>query len=268
MVFADLALARRLEAADAQGYVEYVEALRQLRPDSDAAVVPVGGGLAAFAGVTSPLSRTIGLGLGDPVLACELDLVESFYRYRGAVSRVEVCPLAHSSLVELLGARGYRIAQFKNVWVRAPGRERSPAAASGIRVGEASPAEAELWVGTVSQGFAGRDEIQLEDMEVATPNFHRASTRCFLAWVDDAPAGGGCMSVHEGLAMLFSTSTRPAFRGRGVQAALLGVRLAAAAAGCDLVTVSTVPGSASQRNVERMDFALAYTKVVLERELS
>ncbi len=76
------------------------------------------------------------------------------------------------------------------------------------------------------------------------------------------------MATCRGLASFFSASTRPAFRGRGVQTALLHARLAAAlGAGCDLAMVHTAPGSASQRNVERLGFRLAYTRVVLAREL-
>jgi len=48
---------------------------------------------------------------------------------------------------------------------------------------------------------------------------------------------------------------------------LLHARLTtAAAAGCDLATVQTAPGNASQRNVERLGFRLAYTKLALLRE--
>ena len=50
----------------------------------------------------------------------------------------------------------------------------------------------------------------------------------------------------------------------GVQYALIAARLAAATeAGCDLAVVYTEPGSESQRNVERLGFRLAYTKVTM-----
>ena len=63
---------------------------------------------------------------------------------------------------------------------------------------------------------------------------------------------------------LFGASTRVPHRNCGVQHALIAARLAAAvAAGCDLVVVHTEPGSDSQRNVERLGFRLAYTKVTM-----
>ena len=59
-------------------------------------------------------------------------------------------------------------------------------------------------------------------------------------------------------------STRPEYRRRGVQTALLHVRLAAARErGCDLAAVMTVAGNDSQRNIERAGFRLAYTKAVV-----
>ena len=38
----------------------------------------------------------------------------------------------------------------------------------------------------------------------------------------------------------------------------------ALAQGCDLATASTLPGSGSQRNYERMGFEVVYTRVTLE----
>jgi hypothetical protein len=49
-----------------------------------------------------------------------------------------------------------------------------------------------------------------------------------------------------------------------VQTALIRARLAfAAAAGCDLAAVNTVPGSVSQRNAERQGFRVVYTRALL-----
>ena len=72
------------------------------------------------------------------------------------------------------------------------------------------------------------------------------------------------MYIHGGVAEFGGASTRPAFRRRGVQTALLHARMdAAREAGCDLALVVTAPGEESQRNVERAGFRLAYTKVVV-----
>ena len=49
-----------------------------------------------------------------------------------------------------------------------------------------------------------------------------------------------------------------------MQRELIAARLnEALARGCDLATASTLPGSGSQRNYERMDFQVVYTKVTM-----
>jgi ribosomal protein S18 acetylase RimI-like enzyme len=265
LIFADLALARRLEAADAWFKASYVEAQARLRPQLGATVEAVAGGYAVYAGPGSPLNRAVGLGMEGPVGAQALERVERFFDRRGALARIDVCPLADPSLVEELNRRNYHLAEFKNVWARPlRGDEGLTPLVAGVQVRAARPEEAALWIRTVSQGFAGRDAVTPEDQEIAAPNFFLPTAACFLAWIEGKVAGGGALATHQGLAAFFSASTRPAFRGRGVQTALLQARLAAAAAaGCDLALVHTTPGNASQRNVQRAGFCLAYTKLAL-----
>ena len=84
------------------------------------------------------------------------------------------------------------------------------------------------------------------------------------AWIDGQPAGGGALEIHDGVAALMAADTLPAYRKRGLHTLLLHARLAAAtAAGCDLALVHTAPGSASQNNVLRAGFQLAYTALTL-----
>ncbi len=65
---------------------------------------------------------------------------------------------------------------------------------------------------------------------------------------------------------LFADSTLPGHRRAGLHCELIAARLnEALARGCDLATASTLPGSGSQRNYERMGFEVAYTKVTLTR---
>ncbi len=122
----------------------------------------------------------------------------------------------------------------------------------------ARPEEEELWVRTISEGFAGRPVVGTADTAIARPSFHNPHCTPLLAWLDGQPAGGGVAEVDDGLIMLRSQSTRTGFRGRGVQAAVVreSLRLAVQA-GCDLAVVQTTPGTASQRNVERAGFRLA-----------
>lgn len=88
-----------------------------------------------------------------------------------------------------------------------------------------------------------------------------------MAFFDEQPAAGGTLTIRDGLAGLMGASTLPEFRNRGVQSALISVRLAAARdAGCDLAMSVTQPSSGSQRNLERQGFRVVYTRAKFIRE--
>jgi GNAT superfamily N-acetyltransferase len=268
MFFVDPDLARRLEMAQAWRGVHYANAQLALRPETHSTVEAVAGGFAIYAGEGSPLNKAVGLGMHDPVTQADLDHIERFYRSRNAAPRVSVCPLADPSLIDLLKAGGYRLESFYSVLFRSlaeGGRAGIPMPAPAeMQITQAKPQDADLWIRTTGQGFSGQDIPPQEDTAILSPNFYAANATCFLAWIDGQPVGGGGMYIHEGVVEFGGASTRPAFRRRGVQTALLHARMdAARKAGCDLALVVTTPGEESQRNVERAGFRLAYTKVVV-----
>lgn len=269
MIFADLELARRLEISEASGIANYPRAQMLLDPSSGGAVEQIGSGYAVFVSLDSPLSRAVGLGLYEPLAEDELSRVEDFYLSRGAHVVIDVCPLADSSFVKLLGRRGYRLAEFQHIWFRSLDEDERPRVHSDeLEVREIGPDEADVWIRTVTRGFAGHDEVTGKEMSIAAMTFRIPANRCFLARLEGEPVGGGVLSVNDGCAALFSGSTLAAARRRGVQTALIGARLdAAIAAGCELASVKTSPGNDSQRNVERAGFRLAYTRaaLILER---
>lgn len=202
--------------------------------------------------------------MAGPVLLAELDAVEMFYRSRGALPRLDICALADPSLIELAGRRGYRLERFQNVLVCPLPHAPARLAGEDVVVTVASAGDAETWSRTVAQGFSGLDDPPLTDIVMNLPNFHSRNGVSYLARLDGAPAGGGSMFVHEGVVELGGASTRPQFRRRGVQSALLRRRLEdAARAGCDIAIVITDPGSDSQRNIERLGFQLAYARAIL-----
>ena len=263
MLYADAQLARRLEVTDAESQLDWIAACHRLYPNAGSCVEPVAGGYTYFAGAGSPISRAIGLGFAGPVTAADLDRLEAFYTSRGATPQLDLCPLADPSLMNLLGERGYRIQWFLNVLVRPvlPG-EMFESPAQGVTVELAGPEDPAEWVEAVAAGFGDNSTGSPDEVRIELVNIHKADNACYLARVDGQAAGGGCMTIRDGLAGLFGASTRPEFRRRGAQSALLNARLAdAASAGCDLVRVITSPGSQSQRNAERAGFRMAYTKL-------
>jgi ribosomal protein S18 acetylase RimI-like enzyme len=80
--------------------------------------------------------------------------------------------------------------------------------------------------------------------------------------------GTGLIIPTHRIFALCGAGTMAEYRGRGLQTALLRVRLAAAAeAGCEYAVVVTQGGTASQRNCERLGFRGAYSKVTVIKTL-
>lgn len=270
MLFADLKLARRLETTDALAGVEFARAWARLNSFAGDVTLPVAGGHAGFGGVDSPLTQAFGLGLNGPVTESDMAGMEEFYQAHGAPVNIETCPLADPSLLKLLNERGYRPIEYSNVSVRELSDRDSqawPDPTSKVHVRTPAEDEAESYSLVVAKSFFESTEISPEFLSIFTSCFHAAGAFFFLAEVDGVPAGGGMMSIHQGVASLGGAGTLPEFRNRGVQKALLLARVAMAAdLDCDLAMVAANPGSGSQRNVERLGFRVVYTRTKFLRE--
>jgi GNAT superfamily N-acetyltransferase len=255
-IFADAALARRLEAAEAAN----ARGCNSTVPD--AAVLDVAGGCAIFVGADSPITQAVGIGLHGPVSAAEIGALESFFRTRGAKVSIDLSPLADPGLLEMLGERGYRATEFNNVLVK---RLAAAEIVLAPRVRRAIAGEDDLWSHSVGRGFFEQGELTTAEMDVGRSIFAMPGALCYLAVSETGePAGGGALAMRDGLATLFADSTIPAFRRRGLHRELISARLnEAIAQGCDAATASTLPGSQSQRNYERLGFTVVYTKVTL-----
>jgi hypothetical protein len=267
VLFADLDLARRLELADAAKHIDYAGARAKLLGTGCCAWERIGGGYVVFAGADNPYSRVVGPGLAGPVSEAAFEQCEAFYRRHGVQPAFSLCPLADPTLLEHLNRRGYQVEMFMHVWYRPlVCGEAFPAPPSGIVVRAIEPEEADLWTLVAFRGGLDSDEATPNEGVIIAPYPHMAHTCCWLALRDGEPAGAATLAIHGGVASLFGASTRVPHRDLGVQHALIAARLAAAAdAGCDLAVVHTEPGSDSQRNVERLGFRLAYTKVTMRR---
>ena len=267
MEFINLDLARKLEMAEAEAAVACAEALRRLRPKVRPAVERIGGGVAVFVGVQSPVTQTIGIGLHGPVTEAEVKRLERFYFGRRDDVRVELCPLAHPSVTELFGQRGYRVVEYSNMLIRPlDGRVSARTRHSGFTIEPLADNDGPVWAETVCRGFAEHFPVTPELQEMMVMFASAPGTSCFLARVDGKPAGGAALGIRGSVAGFFGASTLPAFRNRGIQSALVRARLAAAkTAGCELAMCIAQPGTASHRNMERDGFSVAYTRVKFQK---
>jgi GNAT superfamily N-acetyltransferase len=262
MLFCDLSVARRLESMEAYACRDTARQVGNLRPEISSAEESIAGGWAVFTGVGSPISEARALGMTGPVIDDDMDRLEAFYHSRGDAIRIEVCPMADATLHQLLAKRGYRLAEFSNMLMRRlePG-EQLASGHPGIATRAIEPSEARLWAETVARGFAEHFPFTDELVSIMSCWAHSSIGACYLGTVDGELAGGGAVAMHDGVALLGGAATLPAFRKRGLQAALIAARLSrASAAGCDLAMTVTLPASASQHNVERHGFRVAYTR--------
>ena len=136
----------------------------------------------------------------------------------------------------------------------------------GILIRHVQPEEAKEWSRLSARVFFAEHAPQFEDFfhPWAAPE-HPLSLAAFVDGRMAACASGLIVPEHK-MAGFFGAGTLPEFRGRGIQTAFMRERLALAQrAGCDLAVTLTMPGTTSQRNVERAGFRVAYTKVVVSK---
>ena len=88
----------------------------------------------------------------------------------------------------------------------------------------------------------------------------------YVAYAGDEVAGAGGCGTRHGVTSLFGTSVLPRFRRRGIQQALMAVRLERALSlGSDLADITSHPGIPTERNAGRVGFRLAFVRPVLVR---
>lgn len=268
MQFIDSSFVKRLETAVALCGKECAEQAQLRMPSIGAAFENIAGGIAVFAGVDSPITQAVGIGLDGPVTEADLDRLEDFYFSRGAPVNAELCPFIDPSLVELLGKRPYRLAEFSNVLIREldPEEKFAPPAV-GVTVRVAELGEAKTFTGIMVEGFADGAPVARSLLDIMEGFFYRAAGCSIYALVDGELAGGAGLDIHDGIAVMAGASTLPQFRKRGAQNALLAERLSRSAQnGCGLAMTITHPGTISQRNSERAGFRIVYTRTKLVRE--
>lgn len=231
------------------------------------------GGLAVFARDGSPVNKVVGLGFA-PLARDEIEDDLAALEARGPV-RVELATLAAPAVPQLLSARGYRLEGFENILGQplpvAPAA--TPAAATSIVVEEGEHPE---WGEVAIEGFAHPDETSGNGEEIPRAAIEQvmhdmlaaAGFRRYVAYLNGRLAGVASLRIDDGVAMLSGATTLPWARRRGVQGALLGRRLADAAApgsDCELAVMTTSPGTQSQANAHRQGFTVLYARAVLVR---
>jgi ribosomal protein S18 acetylase RimI-like enzyme len=271
MQFVDLALARRLESCEEMPQVYYARVFQKMRPEIGAAEEEICGGHMVFAGLGSPIGRATGAGLDRPLTAADVDRIEAFYREHKAPSQVDLTPMHRPEVFEMFKERGYAIAELNNVLYRKlDGDVESPQAPAGCEIRRSFPEEAEV-TGAIVEGAFFPEGAPEAFQGLVAPFYQMENARAFVATIEGKPAacGTGLVIPEHKMFALCGAGTLAECRGRGLQTALLRARMAAAAAeGCEYAVVVTQGGTTSQRNVERLGFRVAYSKVTVVKPAS
>jgi GNAT superfamily N-acetyltransferase len=259
---ADRILAARIERAEALN----AEKMARFAADAFpyAAFISIAGGTAMFTGLGSPMTHAMGIGMNGAVSPEELEQLENFYRKRGSSCLIDLCPMAHDSVIAFVQNRPYRVVEFNNILVRALRPEEIFTTDDAIHCVDEQ--EKVLWARTITEGFS--EYMPVEDEQIQFMATISKDAFCLLG-VDRSGgiAGGAGLAIQDRTALFIGDAVLPGFRRKGWQTRLIGERLAVAHRnGCDLATVSVLPGSASHRNYERAGFQLIYMRVNLSRE--
>jgi hypothetical protein len=261
LLSSNVVLAQRLEAAETANTAAMARSMVDALPE--ATHEPFAGGIAVFAGVHSPMTRAVGIGMAGPVQREELSRMEAFFRDRGSGCRVDLCPMADASAIAFFQARPYRVAEFNNVLVRSLDQNEPFEARSGVQA--VQPEEIDDWSRIIIEALVGSDNLNEETVNLMTATCK--SQQCWLAGEPGNQVGGAAMGVLGNVALFFGDAVRSSARRAGWHTVLIRTRLAAAQKqGCELAMAWVLPGSVSHRNYERLGFQLAYTGVSLTRE--
>jgi GNAT superfamily N-acetyltransferase len=263
MIFADHALAERLEAAEGFACGQFAVARKRLFPECDSAWMRCAGADVVFDGVDAPTTQTFGLGMFEELTPEALEEIERFFQVRGAEVMHEVSPFAGAATLDLLCARGYEPFEISNVMYRAVEEPAAASADSGIRVRVIDPVEGRLWNEVSARGWTHEHpELEVFVQQMGAIIVAREQSPCFLAEIDGVAGAAGVLILHKGVALFAGAATVPEMRRRGLQAALLETRMRYAFEhGCDLAMMVAEAGSNSQRNAERKGFRVAYTRM-------
>lgn len=225
----------------------------------------------------------LGAGFDGPVSDAEVEELIAFYSAAGIEPRVEMSEMAHDSLRASLERAGFVLRMFEMILVRelTPSDRIEPVhpAPADVRFEIIDPSDeavlrecAEVVIPgfKVDLGFGesiSDDEYEFFKVNARHPHCLTVAGRLTEANGNSASgrivAVGGC-SAEGQVGALFGAVTVKDQRRRGIQQALLAVRLnQMATRGVRLATIGSRPHSSTQRNVRRMGFWLAYTKVAM-----
>ena len=209
-------------------------------------------------------ARVIGLRAG---LERHIEPVVQWYRAQGVRPTFEAVPgLWSDGLGRELARHGYYQSGFHAALIGAPAPAHPAAAPAGDGAAPAievvtTPDAMEGYLDAYVAGWGIPEADHPQFKSNVRPWLHQPGWTLYLARMDGRPAAAATLYAHGSTAYLADAATDPAFRGRGLQQALLRRRMHdAGLAGADLLCSGAYPLSASHRNMERVGLQLQFNR--------
>jgi GNAT superfamily N-acetyltransferase len=212
--------------------------------------IPVAGGYAIYVAGTL-LDFALGAGTTRPLRDDDLAVVEEFYAARSHPARFELDEAVFARDGELLRERGYAPEDLTLAILEGAvpaGGASAPTGGIAVR----TTTDRRAWSDLAARAFAdaGPDPGVLRRTMQAQA---AAAHVLVVASLDGTDAGVGALAVYGDLAILSGAAVLPAFRRRGVHAALLAGRLPIAhARGASRAALKTLPGSPVERSAAHL----------------
>jgi len=214
--------------------------------------------------VPSPhFNAVVGLRGGQEGLIAEID---GWYRENNLSPRFVIAPGdLTAEMGRTLAQRGYAATDTETMLYGAAPAPASPAAGHDI-VEVDAPGLMEDFLDALLSGWG----IAAEHHEPAKANMRGwlgiPDWRLFLVRIDGKPAAAAKLFVKDGVGLFPDAATRPEFRGRGLQTALLRHRATVAAqSGAELIYSQAAFGSVSHRNMERIGMRVLCSRLIWTR---
>lgn len=196
-------------------------------------------------------------GLDDPALLSD---VLAFYAATEQPCWVTVPPYLPIAVTDALSSAGFRVESYSAAMVAEPVPDPT---GSTVDVSEIGREDLDAFLDTMNLGFDQNPAMLANLRRNQSFWCDVADWHLFLARVDGAPAGAAVLSIHGDIGYLAAGSVLPAFRGRGLHAALIATRVQQARTRqCRIVCGNAAWGSQSQRNQQRAGLAIAYVKSI------
>ena len=198
-------------------------------------------------------------GLAD-AHACEVAGLVGWYRDARVGGAFDVVPaFTPASVTAALREEGFGHHRFHtNLYARP---SRAPAAAPGVTVEKVDAATLDEFLNCHCRGWGIGDPEGFKNNVRGWLN--APGWNLYLGRYEGRAAGTAILFEHEGSGYCADSACDPAFRGRGVHAALLHRRLEdAGKLGCELVCSGADYLSTSHRNMIRAGFATLHTKSI------